>query len=149
MIISYNLIPKMSTLLENLNCKVIIVDECHYMKNPNALRTKCLVPLLHKAKRAVLLSGTPALSRPIELFTQLNSLSPNSWPDMKAFGKRYCRTQQQQQSGGGSRNNSSSGGNGRSGWGGDFKGLFFFKYIIDILYIFLIIFGIFIILVIV
>ena len=37
--------------------------------------------------------GTPALSRPIELFTQLHSLAPKDWPDEKVFGKRYCNRQ--------------------------------------------------------
>ena len=35
-----------------------------------AQRTKQTVPLLEAARRAVLLTGTPALSRPKELFTQ-------------------------------------------------------------------------------
>ena len=39
-------------------------------------RCKETVPLLKQAKRAILLTGTPALSRPIELFTQLDALLP-------------------------------------------------------------------------
>lgn len=34
--------------------------------------------------------GTPALSRPIELFTQLNALIPSAVPSAINFGKRYC-----------------------------------------------------------
>ena len=36
-----------------------------------AQRTKACLPLLRDARRAILLSGTPALSKPIELMTQL------------------------------------------------------------------------------
>ena len=87
-IISYALVPNMIDTLEDLKFNVIIADECHYLKNALAARTKSLVLLLKQSNRAVLLSGTPALSRPMELFTQLNALEPLAWPDMKAFGKR-------------------------------------------------------------
>lgn len=50
-----------------------------------------MVPIIKNSRRAILLSGTPALSRPLELFTQLNALAPLSWPDEKQFGKRYCK----------------------------------------------------------
>lgn len=46
---------------------VVVVDESHYLKSRNAARTKILVPLIQSAKRAVLLTGTPALGRPEEV----------------------------------------------------------------------------------
>lgn len=62
-IISYTLVSKLREELAALSLKVIIVDESHYMKNPLTSRTKCLDLLIQQSKRAVLLSGTPALSR--------------------------------------------------------------------------------------
>jgi len=78
------------------NFQVIIADESHYLKNHDSKRSKVpffvncyqsyqlnMIPpqascaLLKKAKRAILLSGTPALSRPNELFPQLNALYPD------------------------------------------------------------------------
>ncbi len=41
-----------------------------------ALRTKETLPLLQAARRALLLTGTPALSRPRELLTQVQALLP-------------------------------------------------------------------------
>ena len=38
----------------------------------------------------MLLTGTPALSRPKELFQQLHALLPHRKLTMKAFGERYC-----------------------------------------------------------
>lgn len=90
LIISYHLVSKLAEILLQIPFNVVIVDESHYMKNSGARRTKALMPLLHKAKRAILLSGTPALSRPIELFTQLHALAPKQWANEKEFGKRYC-----------------------------------------------------------
>ena len=49
------------------------------------------MPLLKTAKRVVLLTGTPALSRPKELFSQLTALAPSAKLKMKDFGERYCQ----------------------------------------------------------
>lgn len=57
--------------LNNQNFKVVIVDESHYMKSRSATRSRILLPIVQKAKRAILLTGTPALGRPEEV---LNSL---------------------------------------------------------------------------
>lgn len=43
-----------------------------------------------KSSRAIMLSGSPALSRPVELFTQIASLNPRVIPDFFGFAKRYC-----------------------------------------------------------
>lgn len=89
-IISYSLVAKLQERLQKSKFGVVIADESHYLKTRKAMRTKALLPLIHAAKCAMLLSGTPALSRPVELFTQLHALQPTQWNDFKAFGKRYC-----------------------------------------------------------
>lgn len=53
-----------------------------------ALRTQNIIPLCHKAKRVILLSGTPMLNRPIELFPQLNCIRPDIFKKYKDFGDR-------------------------------------------------------------
>ena len=68
----------------------MVVDESHYLKSADSKRTKALMPLIKDASRVLLLSGTPALSRPIELFTQLHSMLPDTFRTATAFGKRYC-----------------------------------------------------------
>jgi SNF2 family DNA or RNA helicase len=89
-IIPYGMVSALKEhLTEYFSNHVIIVDESHYMKNIKAKRTATLVPLIQSASRAILLSGTPALSRPLELYTQLKSLSPQSWPNEKEFAARY------------------------------------------------------------
>ncbi|EDO28476.1 predicted protein [Nematostella vectensis] len=42
------------------------------------------------ATRVILLSGTPALSRPEELYTQICAVNPRMFPSFHEFGKRYC-----------------------------------------------------------
>ncbi|XP_033624550.1 DNA annealing helicase and endonuclease ZRANB3-like [Asterias rubens] len=73
--------------------QVVIVDESHYLKNRQAARTKLLVPLLHTAKRVILLTGTPALARPAELFTQIDSVQKGIMGSWSQFAKRYCDAQ--------------------------------------------------------
>lgn len=57
--------------LNNQNFNIVIVDESHYMKSRNATRSKILLPIVQKAKRAILLTGTPALGRPEEVSKSL------------------------------------------------------------------------------
>ncbi|KAI5629884.1 DNA annealing helicase and endonuclease ZRANB3, partial [Silurus asotus] len=69
---------------------VVIVDESHYMKSRNAARTKILVPLIQNTKRAILLTGTPALGRPEELFMQIDALYPRRFGTWSEYAKKYC-----------------------------------------------------------
>uniref|UniRef100_A0A3Q0SW81 Zinc finger RANBP2-type containing 3 n=1 Tax=Amphilophus citrinellus TaxID=61819 RepID=A0A3Q0SW81_AMPCI len=69
---------------------VVVVDESHYLKSRNAARTKILVPLIQSAKRAVLLTGTPALGRPEELFMQIDALYPKRFGTWTDYAKKYC-----------------------------------------------------------
>ncbi|KAI9141375.1 P-loop containing nucleoside triphosphate hydrolase protein [Paraphysoderma sedebokerense] len=93
-IISYDMSAKFVDRLKN-SFDIIICDESHYLKNKKAKRTKTITPLIKRFKRAILLSGTPSVSRPIELFTQLNALSKRFFPDYYNFGVRYCGGRQQ------------------------------------------------------
>lgn len=51
-------------------------DESHLLKNVKAKSTTAAIELSKRVKRVVLLTGTPALSRPSELFTQLQIIDP-------------------------------------------------------------------------
>ncbi|KAM4869545.1 DNA annealing helicase and endonuclease ZRANB3-like [Urocitellus parryii] len=76
--------------LNNQNFKVVIVDESHYMKSRTATRTKILLPVVQKSRRAILLTGTPALGRPEELFMQIEALFPQKFGTWTDYAKRYC-----------------------------------------------------------
>ena len=69
-----------------------IADEAHYLKSRDAQRSKLVLPLLSSARRTILLTGTPALNRPVELFTLLNTLCPRvpEFASYKIFTERYC-----------------------------------------------------------
>ncbi|KAJ8349806.1 hypothetical protein SKAU_G00249360 [Synaphobranchus kaupii] len=76
--------------LTRQNFRVVVVDESHYLKSRNAARSKILVPLIQKAERSVLLTGTPALGRPEELFMQIDALYPRRFGTWSDYGKKYC-----------------------------------------------------------
>ncbi|KAL3534302.1 hypothetical protein ACH5RR_002763 [Cinchona calisaya] len=90
-IISYDLVPKFLGILMDSEFKVVIADESHFLKNGQAKRTNATLPILQKAQYVILLSGTPALSRPIELFKQLEALYPGIYKNVHEYGNRYCK----------------------------------------------------------
>jgi len=70
---------------------VILVDESHYMKSSKTKRCRILTPLLKRAKCVLLLSGTPAVNRPSDLYTQLHALHPQLFPREYDFQELYCK----------------------------------------------------------
>jgi len=89
-IISYDLVSKKSEDLKKKNFQFIIMDESHLIKDSRSARTKAAEPLFKSSKFLVLLTGTPALSRPIELFSQLQALDPRLFRFVSDYGNRYC-----------------------------------------------------------
>ena len=69
-IISYDLAQQLKPPM-TAAFNFIICDESHSLKSPTAKRTLYITPLVRKAKRAILISGTPMKSIPIELHTQV------------------------------------------------------------------------------
>lgn len=75
--------------------KMAVVDECHKMIDFRADRTKDTLAYLNDKKRCdrwLALSGTPFLSRPIQLYPVVSSLRPRLLPPFMQFGDRYCST---------------------------------------------------------
>jgi SWI/SNF-related matrix-associated actin-dependent regulator of chromatin subfamily A-like protein 1 len=89
-ILSYDLAVKLCDLLQKRGFMIIIADECHALRNIETKRSKTLIPIIGAAERALLLSGTPALSRPIELFPQIQAINPKLLPKRHDYALRYC-----------------------------------------------------------
>lgn len=71
---------------------VLLIDEAHNMKNPEAKRTEALMRICHVVKRLAIITGTPFLSRPKEAWSLLNSINPfqEEWATQEYFEERYC-----------------------------------------------------------
>jgi len=89
-IISYDLLSKKTKELSKKGFQLVIMDESHCIKNDKSARTRAADPLMRECKHLILLTGTPALSRPMELFSQISALQPGMFRWVKEFGFRYC-----------------------------------------------------------
>ena len=89
-VLSYALLTKAAHVLGGARFGFVVADESHYLKDRKAQRTAAAAPLIRAARRAVCLTGTPALNRPVELFAQLSALCPAVFPSLKPFAERYC-----------------------------------------------------------
>lgn len=101
-IINYDLIhkPGVAKHLLKMQFDVLILDEAHYLKNSRAKRTKTVYShngLADNAVRVWLLTGTPVLNRPVEIFPMLRRFIPERlgrYSDYMSFTKRFCAAYQ-------------------------------------------------------
>lgn len=89
-IINYDILPKWVRFLRRLKPQTIIIDECQYIQNRDALRTKAVRRLCRNIPHVIALSGTPLTNRPAELWPTLNILDKDRWPSFTTFAQRYC-----------------------------------------------------------
>ena len=96
-IVNYDLLLKDHILkqLKSIFFDVLICDEAHRLKNMEAARTKWVLGVAGvawKAKRKIMLSGTPVLNKPVELYVVLKTLYPKAlgiYDTYAKFAYRY------------------------------------------------------------
>jgi SWI/SNF-related matrix-associated actin-dependent regulator 1 of chromatin subfamily A len=82
---------RLSSRLVARDWTVVVADESHMIKTAEAERTAAFVGVAKRADFLYLLSGTPELSRPAELWTSLDTLCPDGrWGTYREFTARYC-----------------------------------------------------------
>lgn len=102
-IINYEILGAWVAYLRKLKPSLIILDECHYIKNRKAKRTKAVRLLCKGVKEVIAMSGTPLTNRPAELFPILNLICPSKFRSFMPYAMRYCDAK-------------------KNPWGWDFKG---------------------------
>lgn len=80
--------PQTKALFLNFKFDSIAADEAHYLKNPEAQRTKAFQDT--RSKRSFLLTGTPMLNQVDELWVLFNRIDPVKYPSYWSFVNRYC-----------------------------------------------------------
>ena len=96
LVITYSLLrvdtssSALANILARLTFPCVICDESHHLKTPTSQKTQATQSLVKRATHVIMLSGTPALSRPVELYGQLSSLSPEVFGSYDAFTKKFC-----------------------------------------------------------
>ena len=73
--------------------KLIIIDECHYIKNDTAARTIAIKNLCRNKKNIIALSGTPIKNNASEYFPILNILYPEIFSNKSSFLMTYCNSE--------------------------------------------------------
>ena len=93
-IINYDIIGKaIKNGLDFTQFDLVVLDESHLIKSHKAQRTRA-VKQLGFIPRRVLLTGTPVLNRPAELWSQLNFIEPFMFPNYWKFTLRYADAHQ-------------------------------------------------------
>jgi len=110
-IINYDILKNYHTVIEkgtelneweivrdiaNEKFDLMILDEAHYIKNPNSIRGKILDDLsaLARPQRVWLLTGTPIANRPMDYFPLLKLIKAPIAQNWMFFAKRYCAGKQ-------------------------------------------------------
>lgn len=93
-IINYDILKKFAQILTTARFDAVVLDEVHYIKNSGSQRTKIAKVIAFKTPNVLLLSGTPLLNRPVELFNSLQIMDTSTWNDWRAFTIRYCNGHQ-------------------------------------------------------
>lgn len=101
-IVNYAILHHRLDSVEKVDCEALIVDESHYIKNRDALRTEATKNLGRSIKHIYCLTGTPMPNRPAELWQQLEILEPREedfqsfWSNgnTAGFARKYCGAKQ-------------------------------------------------------
>lgn len=78
--------------LLDLDFASLVIDETHFVKNPQAGRTKAVQRLARDVESFVGLSGTPITHHPGDLWPILRCLMPGAVPSRERWILRYCDT---------------------------------------------------------
>lgn len=96
-IINYDIIKQLEIALAEVGAKAIVFDEAHLLKEPlpsTTHRAAIATRLAHYIRRSILLTGTPIMNRPHEMWRLLHIAHKQEWPSYEAFCDRYCKAQE-------------------------------------------------------
>ena len=88
MVVSYDTFVNDQHLINAIRPDIAIIDEAHYIKNPQSKRGRA-VRMMHR-KRGFALTGSPMLNRPDELWALLNFIDPQRFKNRYQFRNRFC-----------------------------------------------------------
>ena len=91
LILNYDILSKWVPYLRELDPRVVILDECHAIKNLKSQRYEATKELCEGVKHVIAISGTPLTNRPAELWPTLNILLPHYYNSFFAFAFEFCR----------------------------------------------------------
>nr|CCD15802.1 unnamed protein product [Trypanosoma congolense IL3000] len=96
---SFHMASALATHIRSRQWETVIVDESHILhttvdESGDARYTSLLCEVGKRSKYCILLTGTPSLSTPFDLFNQVDMLSPGLLGSSRfEFALRYCRSE--------------------------------------------------------
>lgn len=93
-IFNYNIIKSRELQIQELKPKTLIFDEAHELKEPRAThshRASVATRLAAWTRRVVLLTGSPIMNNPSELWRLLHMADPDNWQFYDDFEMRYLK----------------------------------------------------------
>ncbi len=89
-IINYDILKDWVHDLREYSPQVLITDEAHMYKNNKAQRTKAVKMIAKRTPHVIALTGTPVVSKPIEIYNAVNIIDPTIFPDWWKYIHKYC-----------------------------------------------------------
>lgn len=105
-IINYEVLVKFRKELHSKHYEALIIDEGHYLQNPKAQRTIMVYGGTYKyetwesikkerikplsSSATLVLTGTPMMNNPINLWPHLKRLDGKNWNNFYEFASKYC-----------------------------------------------------------
>jgi len=89
-IANYDIVENWKEELIRNEIKIVVLDECHYIKNSSAQRTKAVKELCKGIKKIIALSGTPIVNRPVEFYNSISLINPYLFKNFWQYAQRYC-----------------------------------------------------------
>ncbi len=93
-IVNYELMKSREAQFALIQAKCIVFDEAHRLKrhdSPTKHRAAVATRLARTIGRPIVLTGTPLLNKPEELWRLLHIVDPMEWPNYKVFRDKYLR----------------------------------------------------------
>jgi len=95
LIVNYDLIwrdkdiQKLKKIVETNKC-ILIADEAHYLKNITSNRTKSFNLLANRSDRLILITGTPLMNSPEELYSLFKLINSGIFYNKQLFLENFC-----------------------------------------------------------
>jgi len=91
-IVNYDLLAESEELLRRINARSTVFDEAHLVKEPlpsPSHRAAIATRIAMHFGRTILLTGTPIMNHPREIWRLLHMADPAAWPELADFETRY------------------------------------------------------------
>lgn len=86
-VVSYEAATRWHDALRIVEWDLVVFDEGHMLKNPSTKRAKACYGI--KGKKSIIVTGTPIVNYPFEVFPLLHYLDREAWYSVQAFEARY------------------------------------------------------------